>query len=139
MSAEGNKAIARQVYEAFNRNDLEGMLAKIADDAVDHALPPGLPSGKDGIRQSLEMWTGAFSDLQLAPVVLIAEGDLVAAHVRCTGRHTGEFMGQAATNKRVDITITEIFRVENGLMTERWATEDNLAMFTQLGLQPPAA
>ena len=139
MSAEGNKAIARQVYEAFNRNDLGGMLAKIADDAVDHALPPGLPSGKDGIRQSLEMWTGAFSDLQLAPVVLIAEGDLVAAHVRCTGRHTGEFMGQAATNKRVDITITEIFRVENGLMTERWATEDNLAMFTQLGLQPPAA
>ena len=37
----------------------------------------------------------------------------------------------------MDFTITEILRIEDGLMTKRWATEDNLGMFSQLGLQPP--
>ena len=138
MSAEENKAIARRMYAAFSRNDLEGVLAVIADDAVDHALPPGLPSGKAGIRLALAEFLGAFSELTMEPVVLIANGDHVAAHVRCTGRHTGTFMAQAATNKEIDMTITEIIRLEHGLAVERWATEDNLTMFGQLGLQPPA-
>ena len=137
MSTEENKRNTKQVYDAFGRGDVEGVLARIADDAVDHALPPGLPSGKEGIRQAITEWIGAFSDLRMDPLVLIAEGDHVAAHVRVTARHTGEFMGQAATNKAVDMTVTEIFRIENGLMKERWATEDNLGMFSQLGLQPP--
>ena len=139
MSPEENKQIAKQVYDAFSRNDLDGVLERIADDAVDHAMPPGLPAGKEGIRQLLTEWLGAFSDLRMEPLVLIAEGDHVAAHIRWTGRHTGSFMGQAATNKTVDLTATEIFRIEGGLMKERWATEDNLGLFTQLGLQPPPA
>lgn len=137
MSTEENKRLTKQVYDAFGRGDLEGVLARIAHDAVDHSMPPGLPSGKEGIRQSIAEWLGAFSDLTMEPLVLIAEGDHVAAHVRWTGRHTGTFMGQAATNKSVDLTTTEIFRIENGLMKERWATEDNLGMFSQLGLKPP--
>lgn len=137
MSTEENKRLTKQVYEAFGRGDVEGVLARIDDNAVDHAMPPGLPSGKEGIRQMIADWIAAFSDLRLEPLVLIAEGDYVAAHARWTGRHTGTFMGQAATNKSVDLTMTEIFRIENGLMKERWATEDNLGMFSQLGLQPP--
>ena len=137
MSTEANKRLTKQVYDAFCRGDVEGALARIAEDAVDHALPPGLPSGKEGIRQVMAEWFGAFSDFRMEPLVLIAEGDYVAVHARMTGRQTGEFMGQAATNKSVDLTVTEIFRIENGLMKERWATEDNLGMFSQLGLQLP--
>lgn len=138
MSVEENKAITREVYAAFNRGDVEAVLARIADDAVDHALPPGLPAGKAGIRQAISMFVGAFSDLEMDPQVLIGEGEFIAAHLRVTGRMTGELMGQPATNKSMDITTTEVFRIENGLMKERWATEDNLGMFGQLGLQPPA-
>ena len=138
MSTEENKRLTNQVYDAFSRGDIEGVLARIADDAVDHAMPAGVPSGKEGIRQFIAEWMGAFSDLRMKPLVLIAEGDYVAAHVQWTGRHTGTFMGHAATNKSVDLTTTEIFRIENGLMKERWATEDNLGMFSQLGLKPPA-
>ena len=137
MSLEGNKAVAKRFYQLFSEKDLEGILETIAEDAVDHALPPVLPSGKAGIRQAFEMWLAAFDDLRLEPVIVIAEGDLVAAHVRCTGKHTGAFMGHPATNKSIDITITEIFRIEDGVLKERWATEDNAGMFMQLGMQPP--
>ena len=138
MSAEDNKALVRKLYDGFSRGDLEGVLALIADDAVDHAMPPGMPQNREGIRQALGMWIGAFKDLAVEPQILIGEGDLVAAHTRMTGTMTGEMMGQAPTNKRMDITATEVFRIEDGLLRERWATEDNLGMFTQLGLQPPA-
>ena len=137
MSSEENKALAKRLYQQLSENDLEAVMETVAEDAVDHALPPGMPSGKAGIRQAIAMWLAAFDDLRLEPVIMICEGNLVAAHVRCTGRHTGEFMGQPAINKGLDITITEIFRVEDGLLKERWATEDNAGMFMQLGIQPP--
>jgi len=138
MSAEDNKALVGKLYDGFSRGDLEGVMALIADDAVDHALPPGIPPTKDGIRQAIGAWLGAFSDLRITPELLVSEGDLVAVHSRVTGRMTGEMMGLSPTGKSMEITTTEIFRVQDGRLAERWATEDNLGMFTQLGLQPPA-
>ena len=138
MSTDDNKALLKRMHGMIGEQNVEGMLALMTDDAVDHTIPPGFPPGKEGIRAVLGMWIGAFSDLKIHPVQMVAEGDLVAVHVRCTGKHTGELMGNPPTQKSIDITLTEIIRFENGKVKERWATEDNAGMFMQLGIQPPA-
>jgi predicted ester cyclase len=42
---------------------------------------------------------GAFSDQRYEIRHMIAEGDLVAIHLTHRGRHTGEFMGVAPTDR----------------------------------------
>lgn len=44
----------------------------------------------------------------------IAEGDTVAATLRVTGTHHGNFYGIAATGKDIDIATGAILRIEDG-------------------------
>jgi predicted ester cyclase len=67
-------------------------------------------------------------------VDLIAEGDTVVGHFRCSGTHTGEWNGIQATDRRFeDVDDIYIFRVRNGRLTAFVAVEDNLTRLRQLG------
>jgi predicted ester cyclase len=69
---------------------------------------------------------------------LIAKGDKVVLHFKCSGTHRGEWHGSAPTGRRFeDIDEIYIFRVENGRLSSATAVvEDNLARMRQLGVQP---
>lgn len=92
----------------------------------------GEPRGRAGQRQAVEYFLGAFPDLEHAIELLIAEGDLVAAHQRWAGTHDGEFLGVAATGHRVEFTSTAILRVRDGLLAEAWDELDSGAILAQL-------
>jgi predicted ester cyclase len=70
-------------------------------------------------------------------VDLIAEGDKVVAHFKCSGTHQGEWRGTPPTGRRfADVDEIYIFRVTNGRLAGTTAVvEDNLARMKQLGLQ----
>jgi predicted ester cyclase len=68
-------------------------------------------------------------------VELIAEGDKVVGHFKCSGTHTGEWMGHAPTGRRFQsVDEIYIFSVTNGKLMGAVAVEDNLARLQQLGL-----
>jgi predicted ester cyclase len=49
---------------------------------------------------------------------LIAEGEKVAAHFRCSGTHLGEWMGHPPTGRRFhNVDEIYLFRVANGKLT----------------------
>ncbi len=78
---------------------------------------------------------GAFPDFQMEIVDLIAEGDKVVAHFRCSGTHSGEWLGAAATGRRfTDVDEVYIFRVRDGKLVSAFGVEDNLDRLRQLGL-----
>ena len=57
MSTEENKVLVRQFYErAWNEKDLAFVDENAASDYVDHTpgTPPGLPSGREGIKLSCQ-------------------------------------------------------------------------------------
>ena len=64
-------------------------------------------------------------------------GDLVAAHQRWSGTHTGEIVGVPATGTAVSFTSTAIVRVADGLIAEAWDETDLAGLTTQL--QQPAS
>lgn len=73
-------------------------------------------------------------------VELISEGDRVAAHFRCSGTHTGEWMGHAPTGRRFEaVDEIYIFSVAAGKLSGAAAVEDNLSRLQQLGLLDPLA
>ena len=91
------------------------------------------------IAQAARRWIGpfreAFADFRMEIVDLIAEGDKVVAHFRCSGTHEGVWRGRPATGRRFEgVDEIYIFRVKNGKLAGAVAVEDNLARMRQLGL-----
>ena len=70
-------------------------------------------------------------------VELVAEGDRVVAHFKCSATHAGEWRGRPPTGRcfeRVDEIY--IFRIENGRLAGTTAiVEDNLTRMKQLGFE----
>jgi len=66
----------------------------------------------------------------------VAEGDKVLVRLKVKGTHTGAFGDMAATGKRIDIDVLDLFQFKDGVLVEHWALLDNLGMLKQLGALP---
>ncbi|HJS93234.1 MAG TPA: ester cyclase [Solirubrobacteraceae bacterium] len=125
MSAEDNKRLVRRlVEEALARHD---------PDIVDE-----IATGE--FAQAAKRWVspfrGAFPDFEMEIVELIAEGDAVVAHFRCSGTHRGEWLGVPATGRRFEnVNEIYIFRVTDGKLSSATGVEDNLTRMRQLGIR----
>lgn len=129
MSTEANKEVVRRFYEeAINQRDL---------DAVDRLLTEDFthddePRGRTGQRQAVATFLDGFSDLRNEILLLLAEGDLVAAHQRWSGTHDGDFAGIPATGRSVEFTSTAVLRLDGGLIAAAWDEVDTLGLVGQL-------
>jgi predicted ester cyclase len=88
-------------------------------------------------RRWVSPFQSAFPDFRMEIVDLVAEGDKVVAHFRCSGTHEGEWLGVAPTGRRFE-SVDEIyvFRVRNAKLSSAIGVEDNLSRMRQLGLRP---
>lgn len=124
MGAEQNKLLVRRLVEdAVNRSNLE-VLDEVAEGEIALAA-----------RQWIGPFRESFPDFRMEIVDLIAEGDQVAAHFRCSGTHLGEWLGHPPTGRSFsDVDEIYIFRVSNAKLVGAFGVEDNLARLRQLGL-----
>jgi steroid delta-isomerase-like uncharacterized protein len=139
MSTEENKALLRRFYrELVDQGNLAIIDELIAPDMVEHEeLPPGIPPGREGVKQFFALMRSAFPDVQVAVEDMLAEGDKVVARVTFRGTHRGEFIGVPASGKQVAFTAIDILRIVDGRLVEHWGQTDNLGMLQQIGAIPP--
>jgi predicted ester cyclase len=76
---------------------------------------------------------GAFSDRRYEIHQVVGEGDTVVVHCTFHGRHTGDFMGIAPTNRPFAFRQVHIVRFKDGKGIEHWAVRDDLGLLRQLG------
>jgi predicted ester cyclase len=70
-------------------------------------------------------------------VDLIAAGEKVVGHFRCSGTHRGEWLGVPPTGRRFEgVDEIYIFQVRGGRLVSALGVEDNLARLRQLGITP---
>jgi steroid delta-isomerase-like uncharacterized protein len=136
MSAEQNIEIFRRaVDEGFNRGNLAEFDQIVAADLTEHAeLPPGLPSGREGVKGLITALRSAFPDLKYTIEDITADHDKVWARLTARGTNTGSFMGAPPTGKPVRVEVIEVARIADGKLIEHWAVADNLGMLKQLGV-----
>ncbi|WP_138758185.1 ester cyclase [Modestobacter altitudinis] len=115
MSVEDNKAlVARAVAEVINGGHLD-----VVDEL--YALQ---------IAQAAKEWVApfraAFPDVWMETVALVGEGDTVVGHFRCSGTHTGEWLGRPPTGRRFT-GVREVYwwTVRGGRIVDWWGLEDN--------------
>lgn len=124
-----NKDLVRRFYaEAINDRDLGAVDRLLAEDFTHD----GERRGRDGQRVAVAAFLDAFEDLRNEILLILAEDDLVAAHQRWTGTHTGDFAGVAATGRAVSFTSTAVLRIDGGLIAEAWDQVDVAGLLAQL-------
>ena len=136
-----NKALIGRFYqEVVNDRRVDAMDDFVAEDVVDHQVPPELPAGRDGVKAYIGAFLDAVPDLHVEVHQIFGEGDLVAGRATWSGTQEGALPGVPATGKRFSVEAIDIVRFENGVAVEHWGVTDNLGLLTQLGVIPePAA
>lgn len=74
----------------------------------------------------------ALTELRVDVQQQVAEGNLVSTRKLIRGIHTGNLLGVTATNKKVEIEVMDIVRVEAGKYVEHWAVNNLPSVLNEL-------
>jgi predicted ester cyclase len=129
MPADENKLLVRRlVHEAVRERNLDVLDQIAAGEFAEVA------------KRWVRPFQSAFPDFAMEIFDLIAEGETVVAHFKCSGTHLGEWLGVPATGRRFEnVDEIYIFRVQGGRLVSALGVEDNLSRLRQLGITPQAA
>jgi predicted ester cyclase len=93
---------------------------------------------KIGLQAFQDNWQrpfqAAFSDKVCIDEARLYMGEWAAAFGRQEAVHSGEFMGVAATGKRVEIRYMDFWKVQDGKITDNWVMFDFPHVLAQLGV-----
>ena len=139
MDLEHNKAVIRELDDLGNgEGDIGRLDALCAPDMLNHALAPGQPSGIEGTRQFLQRAQRQSHPAKWIESHIVAENDLV---VQFGSREHhwpgGSFRGFDVPSGIYTRDTAFAYRLTDGLVGERWAIRDDLAMLVQLGAIEP--
>ncbi len=112
---ENRRLIERHFDEFVNRRDLGAIERNASADFVDHDGPMGPATTRDADRAMVAAMHARFPDLRIELKDVLAQGDKVAVRAVWTGT-------DANTGRRMGNHGFVLWRIENGLIVERWAT-----------------
>ena len=128
MGVEENKAAMRRFLEAavmHARSEIEHIHDHLAPDVVIHTgftLPTPGDAGR--LHDEVRRYGSALPDMDMEIDEILAEGDLVAAHVSTGGTHQGTFEhpeeSVEGTGSRVDAGVLVLCRFQDGKVAELW-------------------
>jgi steroid delta-isomerase-like uncharacterized protein len=124
MSVEANKAVIRRMFDALN------------EDFVVHRAIPGIAPGRDGFRNLMEIYFGAFTEQHVDLNALVAEGDRVVVYHTHRLVQGGPFAGLPPSGKKAVVEGLEMYRLADGKIAEMWHHDDLLGLMQQLGATP---
>lgn len=117
----------------WGRRDLDALGDFLAPHYRRHLSPTIEPLTVEGQRQRLSGFQAAFPDAEIGVDAIVADGDLVAFRSTLTGTHRAPILGLAPTSRRIEVSLLDIVRIEDGLFVEHWGGPDLLDLARQLG------
>lgn len=138
MSAEENAGYIRHgIAEMFNKGNLAVGDVRFADDILLHSPASEQPlRGRETVKGFIRQIRSAFPDLNVTVEDLIASGDRVVTRCTTRGTQRGDYFGTPPTNRRVEISEVQIYRIVDGQIQELWLVFNVLGVLQQLGMIP---
>jgi steroid delta-isomerase-like uncharacterized protein len=142
MSAEENAALAREVYEQFNRHEFDAVLEHVSEDVEVEVYYAGLSlRGREGFREMMAYHKAPFPDGEVEVIRQLAgeegvtnEGIYRATHTAPMPLPDGSEV--PPTGRRIEVPFCEVWRIEAGKVKSLHSYSDNLIVLGQLGLAP---
>ena len=134
MHSDACKQVVRQFnLDVIQRGRRDVFDTLMAPGFVNHAAPPGAPTGPEGMWNTFEnVLRPALSGLTVTIHDQLCDGDKVTTRKTISGTHTGTLMGIAPTGRAVSIDVIDIVRVQDGQYAEHWGVNTLLATLAQL-------
>ena len=135
LIATPSEVVAR-AEQIIDSRQLDRIREVFHADVVNHSLAPDRPAGLAGTEEYLRSDQAArFAGERWGTMVELTDGDYVAHFGTRVGRWPGgNFLGIDAPAGQYSRALAFIYRVDNGLIVERWAYRDDLAFLRQLGV-----
>ena len=129
MPVEENKAAIRKLWEVvYNQRKPEVMGAIATQEETEHVM------------RFYRVLTVAMPGLKVTILQMLGEGDLVADVVMFHGTQTGPLtipgLSSPPTGKVFDVRMVNVWRLENGRISEHWGHWDVLGFMRTLGAAP---
>ena len=125
MTVEQNKQVVIKFNnEFFEKGNMAIVKEVFAENFVNHSAPPNSPTDAGPMVKFVMGLHHGFSDISVQILDIFGEGNKVCVRKTITATHTGEFMGKAATGKKIVINIFDIEVLKDGKITERWNSSD---------------
>src|SRR6266853_372464 len=130
--------LAARRYAAFwNTGDARDAEAALAPTFVDRTLPTGRPQGLDAVLEASKNFRAAIPDLRAEIEELLVVDDRAVVRYLFTGHFTGKFKDLNGDSREISFRAVDIYRVQNGQISDNWHLEDNLSLMQQLGVVKP--
>jgi steroid delta-isomerase-like uncharacterized protein len=110
MTASSAKAIVQKWVQVWR----EGNLAQIDEIFVHDYTVNGNPIGVAGVKQAVQMFHNALSDMSIELNDMISESNKIAVRWTVRGIHTGSFLGILASGKPLSLTGINIYQIADG-------------------------
>ncbi|MFJ7566206.1 ester cyclase [Herminiimonas sp. NPDC097707] len=130
-------ALIDRLVEGINSRELSKLDQIYAAGSAysNHQVLVGAPSSipaREEFKSYLAQRIKAFPDITLSYDVAFASDDMVAVNLIWRGTHKGDYLGIAATSKKVTWNSTDLFRIKNGLFSDHWGAVDLYGLERQL-------
>jgi steroid delta-isomerase-like uncharacterized protein len=130
-TADQAKLVVHRYVDAFNRGDLDGLKALLADDAEIQGV-----FGQGLFERIAPVWRQLIEGygMQLHVEEMIAEGNRVAVRYRETGTFLRPAFGKEPTGQSYELVAMEWFEIEGDRIKRRWGARDAASQARQLGI-----
>ncbi len=126
------KEVALSVSKAILAGEWDKLNGILSDDFT--YTGDGMLLNKAQYVDFMKGMRAAFSNMKFEFSHVINEGDAVSVRFVVTAKHTGSFMGGAATNKNLNFSGVFIRKVMGDKVVQEWQATDLLGMMTQMGV-----
>ena len=132
-------SIAREYLEAFNRRDWDQFKGILASE---YSYTGGDGEKLEGPEAGLavgQMFATAMSDAKINIQRVHVAGDTAIVEFQASGTHDGDFMGIAATGRKVTMPVVTVLEIKDGKITAEREYMDMAHVMQQIGAMPEPA
>jgi steroid delta-isomerase-like uncharacterized protein len=136
MSSSPIEIVRRNIEAVQNAGDFAVFDEIFSESFVDHTPQRGVSPDKNGVRILYTGLRAAFPDFHADIHWQTVDHDKVTTFKTYRGTHHGTFFGVAATGRTIRFDTIDVFRVQDGRLTDHWGIADLLGVLVQLGALP---
>lgn len=137
---DANIAMVRRALAAISSGDLEALAATVTHDYVRDDLADAFEAdSSDSLMTFITTIRAALPDFTMEATDIFGADDRIAAQLRLSGTHEGEFLGAPPTGRHVAINGISLFRFRDGRIHVNTQLIDLAGLMRQLTAQPAPA
>jgi len=129
--------VARAIFDALSKKDLDAAFEYIGNETVDDFVAIGEVRGKPAIRRFFDELLGAFPDFEMTTDRIVADRSTAVVQWHAVGTFSGgSFQGIEATGKHVEIRGVDVLEISDGQVRHNTIYYDGASFARQIGMLP---